>query len=423
MNDPVSGVSSVSSDSYSLFKQRDFMLYMVARLFANLGVQMQTVAVGWAVYSKTSQPLDLGLVGLSQFAPFVLLVLPAGHFADHHDRRRIVVGCLALHAVCALILGLFTLIDLASIWPIFAAMTLLGSARAFIMPAAQALLPNMVPREHFGRAVGFNSSVYQLTTIVGPAIGGVLLIAGSLTVFIVVLTCTTIATLCALAVRTNGVVRRNESVAVIAEPDLKSLLSGLSFVRSKPAVLGAISLDLFAVLFGGSVALLPVYARDILHIGPSGLGLLRSAPGVGAVACAIWLTAKPINKHVGAWMFGSVAVFGLSTIIFGASTYFSLSLFALVILGASDMVSVFVRGYLVQVLTPDYIRGRVSAISSVFIGASNELGEFESGVTAEWFGTIRSVVIGGIATIGITMLWTKLFPAIRNMNQFPEVER
>jgi len=412
-----------SSDSYSLFKQRDFMLYMVARLFANLGVQMQTVAVGWAVYSRTSQPLDLGLVGLSQFAPFVLLILPAGHFADHHDRRRIVISCLALHAICALILGLLMLRDMSIVWPVFAAMVLLGTARAFIMPASQALLPNMVPREHFGRAVAFNSSVYQVTTVVGPALGGVLLIAGNLTVFIIVLSCMIIATASAIAVRTSPVVAKEKATSGDSEPDIKSLLSGLSFVRSRPAVLGAISLDLFAVLFGGSVALLPVYARDILHVGPSGLGLLRSAPGVGAVVCAIWLTAKPIIKHVGPWMFGSVALFGLSTIVFGASTNFTVSLFALVVLGASDMVSVFVRGYLVQVMTPDHIRGRVSAVSSVFIGASNELGEFESGVTAAWLGTIRSVVMGGAATIGITMLWTKLFPEIRNMNQFPEAER
>jgi len=413
---------SDSSQEYSLFKQRDFMLYMAARLFANLGVQMQTVAVGWAVYSKTSRPLDLGLVGLSQFAPFVLLILPAGHFADHHDRRRIVIACLAVHALCALILGMLSLIDIATVWPIFAAMILLGTARAFIMPASQAILPNMVPREQLGRAVAFNSSVYQITTIVGPAIGGVLLIAGSLTVFIIVLSCMVAGTVCAMMVRTDAMPEKKKMESK-SEPDIKSLLSGLSFVRSRPAIMGAISLDLFAVLFGGSVALLPIYARDILHVGPSGLGLLRSAPGVGAVICAVWLTAKPINKHVGAWMFISVGVFGLSTMIFGASTNFALSMCALVMLGASDMVSVFVRGYLVQVLTPDYIRGRVSAVSSVFIGASNELGEFESGVTADWLGTVRSVVIGGAATVGIVMLWTRLFPQLRNMNEFPQAER
>lgn len=421
MSDP--DTAGTSAENYSLFKQRDFIFYMLARLFANLGVQMQTVAVGWAVYSKTSQPLDLGLVGLSQFAPFVLLILPAGHFADHHDRRRIVIGCLALHALCALMLGAFTVINLPSVWPIFTAMTVLGTARAFIMPAAQALLPNMVPREHLSRAIAFNSSIFQVTTIVGPAIGGVLLIGGQLTVFITVLSCMIVATVCAVAVRIKPVAEKADAPAGKREIDIKSLLSGLSFVRSRPAVLGAISLDLFAVLFGGSVALLPIYARDILHVGPSGLGLLRSAPGVGAVICALWLTAKPINKHVGAWMFGSVAVFGLSTVVFGATTHFALSLGALVLLGASDMVSVFVRGYLVQVMTPDYIRGRVSAISSVFIGASNELGEFESGVTAEWLGTVRSVVVGGTATVLITLIWSKLFPELRHMNEFPEAER
>jgi MFS family permease len=321
-----------------------------------------------------------------------------------------------------LILGLLTLGNISSVWPIFAAMILLGTARAFIMPAAQAILPNMVPREHLGRAVAFNSSVFQTTTIVGPAIGGVLLIAGGLTVFIVILTCMVIATLSAMAVRTRAMPERKETEDK-PELDLKSLLSGLSFVRSRPAILGAISLDLFAVLFGGSVALMPIYAKDILHVGPTGLGFLRSAPGVGAVICALWLTAKPIDKHVGAWMFISVGLFGLSTMVFGSSTHFALSLFALVILGASDMVSVFVRGYLVQIMTPDYIRGRVSAISSVFIGASNELGEFESGVTAEWLGTIRSVVIGGAATIAVTLIWRRLFPSLRNMNEFPQMEK
>jgi len=324
--------------------------------------------------------------------------------------------------LCALVLGLLTLGEINSVWPIFAAMLLLGTARAFIMPAAQAILPNMVPREYLGRALAFNSSVFQVTTIVGPAIGGVLLIAGGLTVFIVTFAFMVVATLCAMAVKTIAAPERTASQPK-SDPDIKSLLSGLRFVRSRPAVLGAISLDLFAVLFGGSVALLPIYARDILHVGPTGLGFLRSAPGVGAVICALWLTAKPIDKHVGAWMFISVALFGMSTMIFGASTHFALSLFALVILGASDMVSVFVRGYLVQVMTPDDIRGRVSAVSSVFIGASNELGEFESGVTAEWLGTIRSVVIGGAATLGVTLLWTRLFPELRNMNEFPKAER
>jgi hypothetical protein len=231
-----------------------------------------------------------------------------------------------------------------------------------------------------------------------------------------------IATGCAMAVRTSARPERKPGEEK-PEPDLKSLLSGLSFVRSRPAIFGAISLDLFAVLFGGSVALLPIYAKDILHIGPSGLGLLRSAPGVGAVICALWLTARPINKHVGAWMFISVAVFGLSTMVFGGSTHFVLSLVALVFLGASDMVSVFVRGYLVQVMTPDYIRGRVSAVSSVFIGASNELGEFESGLAAAWLGTVRSVVFGGAATIAITLLWSKLFPELRKLNEFPKPEQ
>ena len=409
---------SLTSNSSSLFKQRDFVLFMIARLFGHLGAQIQTVAVGWVVYSKTSNPLDLGWIGLSQFAPFVLLILPAGHFADHHDRRRIVMTCYAVHVLCAVALGILTWIDLPTVWPIFAVMTLLGTARAFVMPATQALMPNLVSPPQFGRAVAINSIGYQASTIMGPALGGLLLIGSEQLVFGVIVLFMIAATLCVMQVRARPTIEARAN-----EPGLKSLLSGLHFVRSRPIVLGAISLDLFAVLFGGAVALMPIYARDILHVGPTGLGMLRAAPGVGAVISAMLLTAKPINQHVGSWLFGSVIIFGLSTIVFGITTNFVVSLIALAILGASDMMSVFVRGYLVQVMTPDYIRGRVSAVSSVFIGASNELGEFESGLTAAWWGTVRAVAIGGAATVAVAALWIKLFPALRNMDQFPVAER
>jgi len=402
----------------SLFKQRDFFLFMVGRLLANVGAQMQTVAVGWAVYSRTSNPLDLGWIGLSQFAPFVVLILPAGHFADHHDRRRIVALCYFVQALCAVALCILTWVDVAAVWPIFTVMTVLGMARAFAMPSSQALLPNLIPPEHFSRAVAFNSMVFQTSSILGPTIGGLLLLGGVQIVFAAVVVCAVAA-----MVTMNRVRARPAAEHSAGEAELGSLLSGLQFVRSRPIVLGAISLDLFAVLFGGATALLPIYARDILHVGPTGLGMLRSAPGVGAVVCAVWLTASPIKRHVGRWLFVSVIAFGLATMVFGIAKNFMLSLAALAVLGAGDMMSVFVRGYLVQLVTPDYIRGRVSAVSAVFIGASNELGEFESGVTAAWWGTVGAVIVGGAATVTISLLWMKLFPALRKLDEFPPAAR
>lgn len=413
-----------SADGFALLKQRDFVLFMLLRMFGNIGAQMQTVAVGWQVYEKTGSPLDLGWIGLSQFAPFVLLILPAGYIADHYDRRRILSLCYLAHVLCAVALGIYTWLAPAQVWPIFLVMTLLGMARAFAMPAGQSLLPNLVPSEQFGRALAFNSSAFQASTILGPTLGGLLLLAGMQTVYVAVIAC---GVICVVAI--NGMRHRHQPVkqgAADAEAsglDLRSLLTGLNFVRTQPLVLGAISLDLFAVLFGGATALLPIYASDILHVGPTGLGMLRSAPGVGALLCAIWLSAYPITRHVGCWLFGSVLIFGVSTIVFGASNNFLLSLTALSVLGASDMMSVFVRNYLVQLVTPDAIRGRVSAVSAVFIGASNELGEFESGTTAAWWGTVMAVVVGGSVTVAVSLLWMKLFPALRRMDKFPEAAR
>jgi MFS family permease len=409
----------IPADGLALLKQRNVVLFLVARLFANIGAQMQTVAVGWQVYEKTGNPLDLGWIGLSQFAPFVLLILPAGHFADHHDRRRILTMCYCLQAFCALSLGVYTWSGSAQVWPIFVIMTLLGVARAFSMPAGQSLLPNLVSKEQFGRAVAMNATMFQGSTIVGPTIGGLLLLSSVQTVYVAVLVC---GVLCITAISSIAIPPRPiaSDAPARAPLDARSLLSGLHFVRSQPLVLGAISLDLFAVLFGGATALLPIYARDILHVGPTGLGMLRSAVGLGALISALWLSATPITRHVGRWLFGSVFVFGMSTIVFGASTNFLLSIIALAALGASDMISVFVRGYLVQLVTPDAIRGRVSAVSSVFIGASNELGEFESGTTAAWWGTVAAVIVGGSVTVMVSLLWIKFFPALRRMDRFPE---
>ncbi len=404
--------------AFQILARADFRRFLFARLLATLAAQMQTVAVGWQIYAITRDPLDLGLIGLSQFLPFIVLILPAGQVADHYDRRRILTACYVVEALCALLLLWFTVQSVTVAWPVFAAMTLLGCARAFSMPSGQAILPNLVPPEDFTRAVALNSSVFQIATVVGPAMGGVLYLAGPRIVYASVLVLALISTVLMLRVRGGARSTTHREPAT-----LQTLLSGLRFVRSKPIVLGAISLDLFAVLFGGATALLPIFASDILRVGPGGLGLLRTAPGVGASLCAMALAFLPITRHVGPWMFGGVAMFGVATLVFGLSTSFMLSLVALVVLGAADMVSVYVRHLLVQLETPDRIRGRVSAVSAVFIGASNELGEFESGVTAKWWGTVRAVLVGGIATLVVTGLWARFFPSLWRMDELPKPVR
>lgn len=392
-----------------------FTNYLFARVLAVLGEQIQTVAVGWQVYAITQDPLDLGLIGLSQFLPFVVLILPAGQLADHYDRRRILLVCYLVEVFCAVLLLLFTLRATTLVWPVFAAMLLLGCARAFSTPSGQALLPNLVPVESLPRALALNSSVFHIATIVGPALGGMLYLLGPAFAYSTVIL---LGLFGAVLIRRIG--PEQQHARAIEPINWTTLLSGLRFVCSRPVVLGAISLDLFAVLFGGSVALLPMFARDILHVGPVGLGLLRAAPGIGASICALILAWSPLRRHVGAWMFGGVAVFGVATIVFGLSENVALSLAALAILGAADMVSVYIRHLLVQLETPDFIRGRVSAVNAVFIGASNELGEFESGVTARWWGAVRAVVVGGIVTLVVTGVWARLFPQLRGTHTFPE---
>jgi len=399
----------------AVLRNRDFTFFLGARFLATLAVQMQTVAVGWQVYETTRDPLDLGLIGLSQFLPFVLLILPAGHVADSRDRRRILAACFALECLCALVLLGLALRGFGSARPVFAVMVLFGMARAFAMPAGQSLLPNLVPREQFGTAVALNSSTWQVATIAGPALGGFVYLLGAPTVYASVAVLLAIAVAMALGLRGGGV----DASRTAEPPGWQALLSGLRFVRSRRLVLGAISLDLFAVLFGGATALLPVYAADVLHVGPSGLGWLRTAPGIGAAVCGIALGFLPIRQRVGQWMFGGVFVFGFATLIFGLSTIFWLSLAALVVMGAGDMVSVYIRHLLVQLETPDEIRGRVSAVNAVFIGASNELGEFESGVTASWFGVVPSVVIGGCATLLVAGVWARRFPELWRLERFP----
>ena len=373
---------------------------------------MQTVAVGWQVYEITRDPLDLGLIGLSQFLPFVLLVLPAGHFADRHLRQKLLSACYGLMLVCALLLLAFSLSGLQVVWPVFAVMVLFGVARAFAMPTGQALLPNVVPPALFGRAVAVNSTTWQLSTIAGPAIGGIVYLFGAPVVYATVALLLAAAVVLMFGVRAPAPARSAQSIT------FDSLLEGLRFVFQRKIILGAISLDLFAVLFGGAVALLPAYASDILEVGPDGLGLLRAAPGVGAVVVALLFTWRPLAQRVGPAMLWGVALFGVSTVIFGLSESFAVSLAALAVLGAADMVSVYIRHMLVQLETPDEIRGRVSAVSAVFIGASNELGEFESGVTAAWWGVRPAVVVGGVVSIAIAGLWARWFPQLARLDRF-----
>lgn len=375
---------------------------------------MQSVAVGWQVYSLTGDALDLGLIGLAQFLPFVPLVLIAGQMADRFDRRRIIMLCYAVEMLCGLLLIGFTVTGLDIVWPVFAVMALYGSARAFMMPSSQAIVINLVPAEAFGNAVALSSSSFQLAVIIGPALGGLLYLAGPLTVYTTVSVLLGLSAILMLLMR--GFPRRTNR----REPmRWDTVLDGLRFVRSRPTVFGAISLDLFAVLFGGATALLPAYASEILHVGPIGLGLLRTAPGTGAALTALLLAFAPISRYVGRWMFGGVAVFGAAIIALGLSTSFPLSLFALFLLGAGDMVSVYIRHMLVQLETPDAIRGRVSAVNSVFIGASNELGEFESGLTAAWFGLFPAIIVGGAVTLAVAMVWMYAFPELRTMDRFP----
>jgi MFS family permease len=400
------------SQAFLALRYRDFAVYAAARFCTSLAWEMLGVAVGWQVYQLTHNPLYLGFVGLAQFLPFVLLVLPAGHVADRADRRLVLVGAYGVQGLCAGVLLAFTLSGATRVWPVFVAMTLFGAARAFSMPASQAMTPNLVPPEVFPKAVAINSALLETATIVGPSAGGVLYLLGPHVVYSVGF---------GLVVLVVGLVSTIKPVRATPSSDegaSADLLGGLRFVLHRPTVLGAISLDLFAVLFGGATALLPAFASDILHIGPAGLGVLRTAPGVGAALIALALGVAPLERNVGRWMFGGVALFGASTIVFGLSKSFWVSLVALVLLGAGDMVSVYIRSLLVQLETPDAIRGRVSSVSSMFIGASNELGEFESGVTARWFGLVRAVVLGGIATLMVVGVYLKLFPGLRRMDRF-----
>lgn len=394
------------------FRYPNFRYYMTARFLTVLSTEMQAVAVAWQIYALTHRPLDLGLVGLAQFAPGVLLFLVAGHSADRFPRQRIISTCYGAFSICSALLLTLALHGLTSVWPIYAVLLGNGVVRAFNGPAGQAFLPLLVTEEHFPNAVTWSSSIFQAATVLGPTAGGMIygLSRSPVPVFCCAVVGYLAALLLVLKIRLQPAARPSRAATATL------VLEGLRYIWQNKLILGSISLDLFAVLLGGAVALLPVYARDILNAGAYGLGLLRSAPGAGAVLMALALAYRPLRRRAGVTLFGCVFGFGLFTVVFGVSRSLVVSMLALALLGACDMVSVIVRHTLVQLTTPDAMRGRVSAVNMLFIGASNEVGQFESGITAQWFGTVPAVVLGGLGTIAIVLLWGWLFPSLRRVD-------
>jgi MFS family permease len=391
------------------FTNPDFVLFQMARFLIVAAVEMQAVAVGWQVYDITKRALDLGLVGLAQFLPGILLFLASGHASDRFDRRKVLGTCYAGYAVCSGLLLVLALRSTHAVLPIYLVLILLGVVRSFNGTASRSILPQLVPDEHFANAVAWNATTFQAATILGPSLGGILYAAfhGPSAVYAAAMLTAIGALLSCFRIKTRQQARRREPMTI------KTVFAGLHFIWREKLILGAISLDLFAVLLGGAVALLPVYAREILHTGPWGLGLLRTAPGVGAAVMAIALAHRPLRGRAGPTLLWSVAGFGVFTILFGVSHSLLLSLASLILLGACDMVSVIIRATLVQLRTPDEMRGRVMAVDMVFIGTSNELGQFESGLTAQWFGTVPAVLLGGVGTLLVIAVWAWIFPELR----------
>lgn len=395
------------------FTHPAFVLFQIARFLIVVAVEMQAVAVGWQVYEITKRPLDLGYVGLAQFLPGILLFPVSGHASDRFERRHVLSACYAGFAVCFALLLALAQRSVHTVASIYVVLILLGVVRSFNGTASRSILPQLVPEEHFPNAVAWNATTFQAATILGPSFGGILYAAfrGPSVVYAA-------ATLTAIGALISTFRIKPEAKARPREPmTLTTAFAGLRYIWREKLILGAISLDLFAVLLGGAVALLPVYAREILHTGPWGLGLLRTAPGVGAAVMAVALAHRPLRGRSGLTLLWSVAGFGVFTVIFGVSRSLVLSLIALFLLGASDMISVIIRATLVQLGTPDAMRGRVTAVDMIFIGASNEFGQFESGLTAQWFGTVPAVVLGGIGTLVVIAIWAWRFPELRNAGE------
>jgi MFS family permease len=397
--------------SVSLAAHRPFVFYVSARGFSEFSYQIGTVAVGWQVYAMTGSALDLGLIGLVQFVPSALLVFAAGHVADRYDRKRVVQICQFSEALTAAFLAWGTFGGWLSLPQIFTAMTIFGIAIAFESPAAAALLPAVAPEGLMQKSTAVSTAAWQVATISGPALGGLAYAASPGVPYVVM------ALFWLLSGILNGTIKLNRPLTGAEPPSLSSMFAGVGYIRRHPAILGTISLDLFAVLLGGATALLPIYARDILHTGPWGLGVLRGTPAVGALLMSAVLARHAITRRAGVRMFQAVIIFGLATVVFAVSRSIWLSILALAIMGAADTVSVVIRIALVQLSTPDAMRGRVGAVNYLFVNASNQLGEFESGVTAALFGAMPAVVLGGLGTIVIALLWMKLFPTLRGVER------
>ncbi|HUO43557.1 MAG TPA: MFS transporter [Burkholderiales bacterium] len=403
--------SSTPARAATLLRHPPFQFYLWARGLSEFAYQMAAVAVGWQVYALTNSAFALGMIGLTQFLPTLLLVFIAGHAADRFDRKRVVQICRVVEGLAAMFLAWGSIEGWLNVTGIFAAVAVFGTAIAFESPAQASLLPAVVPDGMVQKGTAFSTSVWQFAVISGPAAGG---FAYAVSPGFTYAAMTLIWLLAAIL---NGAIRLKQPVVEREPPSLAAVFDGVHFVRRNPAILGTISLDLFAVLLGGATALLPIYARDILHIGPWGLGMLRAAPAVGALLMTMVLAHHALNRRVGIRMFQAVIVFGAATVVFALSRSIWLSLVALFVMGAADTISVVIRASLVQLRTPDAMRGRVSAVNYLFINASNQLGEFRSGVTAALFGAVPSAVLGGVGTMAVALLWMKLFPALRKLER------
>lgn len=387
-------------------RHRDFLLYFLGKAFASIALHMVTVAVGYQVYDRTGNPMDLAYIGLSVFAPAFGFALFTGYVADLFDRRLVLSYCYGVMLLAAALLFAFTMSATAAVWPVFAIMAVMGTGRAFYQPASNSLVPNLVPPEQFPNAVAWNTGANKVSQVVGPALGGGLYLLGPEVVYATAVVSMVIAIGCTIVIRTRTHRTGKQPTS------LKTLLAGLVYVYQKKIIFGAITLDLFVVILGGVTALLPVFAKDILQVGPSGAGLLRSAMAFGAVMSALLLTQVAMTRGVGKILFAMVFIYGFATILFGFSHWFWLSMVAMAIIGASDMVSVYIRSTLLQIATPDDMRGRVSAVNSVFTGASNEIGEFRAGTMAAFFGAVPAVIFGGVGSVIVAALCWKLFPVL-----------
>lgn len=408
-------MTDASQPSPSLLRHPGLVAAIGARALSSFAGQVQAVAVGWQIYALTHSAAALGFVGLAQFLPMMACIFPAGHAADQYNRQRLVIICQSIAFIAAAFMAYASFTHRLNAGMIYVLVAIFGACKAFEMPAQQTFLPSIVPPALFPRATALSSSLFQVASIAGPSLGGLLYGLGAGVCYALCALSFAIAALATTSMVITSPVRPRQKATLAA------VFGGIAFLRRKPTMLGAISLDLFAVLLGGATAMLPIFATDILHAGPWGLGLLRAAPAIGALLVAAILARHPLGRHAGRWMFASVAVFGVATILFGLSRSIGASVLMLAILGGADVVSVMVRGALVQLGTPDEMRGRVSAVNMLFIGSSNQLGEFESGMLAAVMGPVTAVVLGGIGTLVITGVWMGLFPGLRKLDRLEDI--